>query len=409
MKQTLRIFVVALFTVAALNAVAQQRPYIGAVVDVDEGRGRLIIESDDGEAKRMTIETDSVATTYHNFGTVINDKPEIFTGSAGLANVRLGDRIEVRAAMQAGVLRAERITLLGRDVAAPQVGVGQSRMPTSVATPTDEREAAAVNVARVEGTIRQINDEEGRIVIQTPDRRMLTIRTYRNTPVHYRGETYRVTNLEIGDRIRVETDPRDVGAEEISARRIDVTMSVQETGTVPGTRATVTTLDGRVTRVEPGLDYAYVNDGRSEKRVDMQQAEDERGDVIRARDLKIGDVVSISGSYNRVGDMFLASTVRFTSGTSAERRLDEEFVRYGVVTLTGTVVETLEEGATLAFRDRDTERVLRIWITPDFVVRTRGNTYTTAELLRVNDTAVIAAYRDLDGNLIAQTVRLRNR
>lgn len=409
MKQTLRIFIVALVAVVAMSALAQQRPYVGTVVDIDEGRGRLVIESDDGASRRTTIETDSVATTYHNFGTVINDKPEIFTGSAGLTNVRLGDRIEVRAAMQADVLRAERITLLGRDIAAPQVGVGQTRMPTSVATPTDERSAAAANVSRVEGTIRQINDEEGRIVIQTADRRMLTIRTYRNTPVHYRGETYRVTNLEVGDRIRVETDPRDVDADEISARRIDVTMSVQETGTVPGTRATVTTLEGRVARVEPGLDYAYVDDGRGEKRVDMQQAEDERGNVIRARDLKIGDVVSISGSYNRVGDMFLASTVRFTSGTAAGRRLDEEFTRYGVVTITGTVVETLEEGATLAFRDRDTERVLRIWITPDFVVRTRGNTYTTAELLRVNDTAVIAAYRDLDGNLIAQTVRLRNR
>jgi len=179
---------------------------------------------------------------------------------------------------------------------------------------------------------------------------------------------------------------------------------------MPGTpRATVTTLEGQVTRVDPGLDYAYVNDGRVETRVDMKQAEDERGDILRARDLKIGDRVSISGSYNRVGDMFLASTVRFTAGEAAGRPLDEEFVRYGVVTLSGTVVETLEDGATLGIRDRDTNRVLRLWITDEFVVRTRGNSYTSAEMLRVDDTVVIEAFRDPAGNLIAQTVRLRNR
>lgn len=405
-----RFFVIAFAMTLAFGVAAQQRPYVGTVIDVDEGRGRIVIESDDASERRMTIEVDSVATTYHNFGTVINDKPEIFTGSAGLANVRINDRIEVRASVEADVLRAERVTLLGRPVAAPQVGVGTSRMPTSVATPTDERAAASVNVARIEGTVRQVNANEGIIVIQTADRRMRTIRAGRNTPVHYRGETYRVTNLEVGDRIRVETDPRDVDAAEISARRIDVVLAVQDAGAMPGTpRATVTTLEGRVTRVDPGLDYAYVNDGRVETRVDMQQAEDARGDVIRARDLKIGDVVSISGSFNRVGDMFLAGTVRFTSGDDFSRPLDDSFVRYGVVTLTGTVVETLEEGATLGLRDRDTDRVLRIWVTDDFVVRTRGNSYTTAAMLRVDDTVVIDAFRDPSGNLIGQTVRLRNR
>ena len=84
-------------------------------------------------------------------------------------------------------------------------------------------------------------------------------------------------------------------------------------------------------------------------------------------------------------------------------------MRYALVTLTGTITETLEDGSTLGFRDRDTNAVLRIWVIDDFIVRTRENTYTTAEALRVNDTAVIEAYRDTNGNLIAQTIRLRNR
>jgi hypothetical protein len=87
----------------------------------------------------------------------------------------------------------------------------------------------------------------------------------------------------------------------------------------------------------------------------------------------------------------------------------EELTRYAVVTITGTVTETLEDGSTLGFRDRDSNTVLRVWVTEDFIVRTKANTYTTAESLRVNDTAVIQAFRDGNGNLIAQEIRLRNR
>jgi len=293
------------------------------------------------------------------------------------------------------------------------VGVGTTRDPAqSASAQTDTRSSSTAQSSTIEGTIRQINTDEGRLVIQTPDRRMITVRTYRNTPVYYRGETYRVSNLEIGDRIRVEADARNTPTDEISARRIDVTASVQDAGGTTGTGGTVTTLVGRVTRLEPGLDYAYIDAGRGETRVDMRSAEDANGEVIRARDLRVGDNVEISGSYNRVGDMFLASTVRFSSdiGTTDDRVPPrQELTRYSVVTMTGTITETLEDGPTLGFRDRDSNTVLRIWVTEDFTVRTKGTTYTTAESLRVNDTAVIKAFRDANGNLVAQTIRLRNR
>ncbi|MFL6247897.1 MAG: hypothetical protein ACJ74H_17880 [Thermoanaerobaculia bacterium] len=387
---------------------------IGTVNDIDLGPGRLQIELDDASRTRVTIETDSVSTTYHGFGTIIGGKPEIFVGSTGLANIRLGDRIQVRGpALRDGVYRGDSITLVGRDVPVSQVGVGQTRDPQQSNTvPTDTRPTATTTANSVEGTIRQINADEGRLVIQTTDRRMITVRTYRNTPVFYRGETYGVSNLEIGDRVRVESDNRSTPAGEISARRIDVTASVQDTGGSTGTGGTVTTLVGRITRIEPGLDYVYLDAGRGETRVDMRSAEDANGEIIRARDLRVGDSVEISGSYNRVGDMFLASTVRFQSdiGTTDDRVPPrEELTRYAVVTITGTVTETLEDGSTLGFRDRDSNTVLRIWVIDDFIVRTKANTYTTAESLRLNDTAVIQAYRDGNGNLIAQTIRLRNR
>jgi hypothetical protein len=415
MTRNLRISTLcALFAFASLSLFAQERSLTGTVFDIDLGPGRLQIEVDDAAKTRCTIETDSLTTTYHGFGTVIAGKPEIFVGSAGLANVRLGDRIQARGpALREGVYRGDRITLVGREVPASQVGVGTTRDPAqSGSEQADSRSSAEVRTNTLEGTIRQINVNEGRLVVQTSDRRMITVRTYRNTPVYFRGETYGVANLEIGDRIRVEPDSRYTAADEISARRIDVTASIQDSGNTTGNSATVTTLAGRVTRLEPGLDYVYLEAGRGETRVDMRSAEDANGEIIRAKDLRVGDNVEISGSYNRVGDMFLASTVRFNSdiGTTDDRIPPrEDLTRYAVVTMTGTITETLEDGPTLGFRDRDSKTVLRIWVTEDFTVRTKGTSYTTAESLKVNDTAVIKAFRDGNGNLVAQTIRLRNR
>src|SRR5690349_2651482 len=124
MTRTLRFSVLcALVVLGTLSTFAQDRPMTGTVFDIDLGPGRLQIELDDSSRTRMTIETDSVSTTYHGFGTMIGGKPEIFVGSAGLANVRLGDRISVRGpALRNGVYRGDQITLVGRDVPASQVG-----------------------------------------------------------------------------------------------------------------------------------------------------------------------------------------------------------------------------------------------------------------------------------------------
>jgi hypothetical protein len=399
----------ALSLLLTLSTFAQERPLVGTVIDVDEGRGRLQIESDSDATSRLTIEIDSIATSWKGFGTMIAGKPEIFTGASGLANVRLGDRVEVRGAARGeGVFRADQITLLGRQVAAPQVGVGQTRTQTSVATPTEDQARAAA-ASTLEGTIRQINYNEGRIVIQTAQRRIVTVTAWRSTPVWFNGEQYRIGNLEVGDAIRVEIDPRDAQAAEAIARRIDVTRSARE-GEQAAAGGTITTVSGSVVRADASLDYAYVNDGRSEVRVDMSKAEDAQGEMVHARDLRAGENVSISGSFNRTGDIFLASTVRFGTASSQPGGVGaEQDLRYAVVTITGTVVETLEDAATIAVRDREADTVDRVWVVDDFIVRTRANTNTTAGLIRAGDVVVIQAFRDGRGNLIAQTIRLRNR
>ena len=416
MTRNLRVIAVfAIFLFSAVSTFAQTSPsygtnsVTGSVLDVDEGRGRLQIEADSEPGSRITVETDTVSTQYRGFGTVIGGKPEIFTGSKGFSNIRLGDRVTVRGSSRAsGIMQADIVTLLGRQVAASPTGVGQSRSQTSASTPTEARATAtAASTATIEGTIRQINANEGRIVIQTGQRRMMTVRTSRNTPVVYRNEVYQVANLEIGDTIRVEIDPRDAQLDEVAARRIEVTRSVQESDT-NRTGGVVTIVEGTVTRTEPGLDYAYVDDGRGEVRIDMSQAEDPNGVRVHARDLRANDRVEITGSYNRVGDMFLGSTVRITSGSRVDVRAP--ISSYSVVTITATVTQTLEDEPTLGMRDRDTNRTFRLWVVEDFLVRTKsGTTTVNASTLRVNDVVLLKAYRDVDGNLIAQSMKLRNR
>jgi Domain of unknown function (DUF5666) len=405
--------VCVLLTLTAVSTFAQSRPMAGTVIDIDEGRGRLQIEYDDS-GERATIETDSVSTVYYGFGGEIAGKPEIFTGSAGLSNVRLGDRISIRGSERAaGVWKADRVTLLGRNVEASTTGVGTTRDPgTSVSTPTDDRTTgtAVVSGGNIEGTIRQINADEGRLVILTTQRRMITVRTFRNTPVLYRGETFRITNLEVGDRVRIEADARDAQADEITARRIHVTQSVQEGGTTTDA-GRVTTITGRVTRVEPGLDRVYVNTGREEVRVDMAQAENADGAVLRARDLRVDENIEITGSFNRVGDAFNASTVRFTDDNrpGGDDPFGDPFDRPALITTGGTITETLEDASTIGLRETDTNRVVRIWVSPELVVRLKGTAYSTANALREKDSVLVQAYRDSRGNLIAQTIRVRNR
>ncbi|HET7433484.1 MAG TPA: DUF5666 domain-containing protein [Thermoanaerobaculia bacterium] len=387
----------------------------GTVVDVGSAN-RLQIEMDSDQS-RVNVETDSVATQYNGFGGVINGKPEIYTGTSGFANVRTGDRIEVRGTGRGtGAVVADQVTLLGRSVSASQVGVGQTRSPSSIGTSTDDRPTGTVRSdttsRAIEGTVRSIGTSDGRVVIQTTDRRMITIRTSRTTPVYYRDQQYRVTNLEVGDRISVTQDPRDTGYDDVTATRIDVLQSVDETTTGGNNNGgVVTTLQGRVNRIDASGGFAFVDVGRDEVRVDMTRAEDATGHRIGASDLRIGDRVDVSGSYNRAGDTFVATTVRYTGagGDYTPLPRDNDYTTYATVTIIGTVQSTLDDETMLVVKERDTNRTLRLWALEDLAVRTKAGTYTTASTLRVNDTVTIKAFRDPDGTLIAQTVRLRSR
>ncbi|HMC22987.1 MAG TPA: DUF5666 domain-containing protein [Thermoanaerobaculia bacterium] len=386
---------------------------IGTVADVDEGRNVFRLTPDDDRYGQVTVQADAVSTQYNGFGGTINGQPEIFIGSKGFSNLRVGDRVEVRGVgRNVGVAAADYVTLLGRPVPADQTGVGQTRSPsTSVSTPTASGttpSATPQRYSRVEGIVRQVNADEGRVVIETDRREMITIRGASSTPVYYRNNVYKLSNLEVGDRIRVEPESTTSSGGEIRARTIDVLQNVQESGSV----IAVAALGGQVKSIDRRNNVVRVDTGRGEVRVDLANAVDSSGRRVRASDMQVGDRVDMSGSYS--GDVFVATTVRFT---------DEPFTPspsnqppppstipsgpLGSVTIYGTVSQSLANGPRLVVRDTQANSVVPLYVLEDFVVRTRTGGYTTADRLKEGDGVVVKAYRDADGNYIAQTIRLR--
>lgn len=363
---------------------------IGTVTEVDVARRQVTLTADDDNTQRITVLTDAVSTQYNGFGEMVNGNPEIFRGSRGFSEIEVGDRIDIRGVGRGTArISATQITLLGRSSVS-----ATGKLATNTA----------------EGTIRQINVRDGRLVIQT-DRRMITVRTTANTPVYYRGQTYQVGNLEVGDRIRIDYEPRTAAADEITARSIEVTSSVQDGSTSPGDR--VTSVTGRVTRVDRGADTIRVDTGRTDVTVDVGRAYDSTGRAMRASAFQVGDNVDITGSYSTASNVFVASTVRMSDDVFGTPRSDVDdddrgdTGDYVMVTLSGTITESLETSPTLVVRDRATNRTVEILVTEDFVYRTKSGSYTTANRLAVGDAVLIKAYRDEDGNMVAQTIRIR--
>lgn len=390
---------------------------VGTVADVDEARGQIQLDPDDATGGRVLVIADSVTTQYNGFGGVINSKPEIFIGSAGFSNLRVGDRLEVRGTGRGtGAVVATYVTLLGRAVPADQTGVGTTRSPSAISTPSASSTMTAPRVGALEGTVQQVNASEGRIVIVTDRRQVMTVRTAAGTPVYYRNEVYRVANLEVGDRIRIEPDTTGPASGEARARSIEVTRSVQEGGPAqPGN-----TITGRVSRVDRTVDMITIDTGRQSIRVDVATASDSNGRRVRALDFQVGNEISVTGRYSgTANDLFMANTVSWTNETPAPPRAAGTPAGTDVyagppagggelpfVTIYGTVRETLANAPQLSLQD-STGRSVRINVLEDFLVRNRTGGYTTADRLRNGDNVIVKAYRDADGNYIAQTIRVR--
>ena len=370
---------------------------IGSITDLDSSRNVVSITADSDRAgTTIRASADSVTTRFYGFGT----GTEILKGTVGFGRLRQGDRVQITGTGRPSqAMTAEEVTLLGR----PSTGSGTN--------------VDAQRQGTIEGVVRQVNAKENRLVIES-GRQMYTVFGTESTPVYYRNETYRIRNIEVGDRLRVQVE--STTRDGVRARIIDVLSSVQESGqTNPGsgTGTTLTSVSGRVTRIDTRAETVRLNTNRGEIRVDTRSATDNQGRDFRLTDLQVGDSIEISGRWQGT-DAFLADTVRFSPADDRYEpgrnnpvgRNDDDYENnedgFDTVVLYGTVQEGLQQGERLRIKDSNNKEISVILL-DDFVVQLKNGAYVTADQLKKGDRVVVKAFRD-DGNRhIAQTVRTR--
>jgi len=358
---------------------------IGTVSRMDNSRGTFDVLPD-GQTRSVRITTDSLVTQYRGFG----GTSEVFSGVTGFGRLQVDDRVEVSGMGGASAtLSADDVLLLGK-------GKGSS---TSTAIPANP----------IEGIVRNTPDQETRLVVETDDRQIYTIQGTSTTPVNYQGQTYRISNIEAGDRVRVQIAQAN-SINDLRARSIDVLSSVSHTGKDVD-RGAITSVIGRITRLDTkGQTLRVTTDRSVEIPVDARSATDSTGRTLRLADLHVGDRVEVSGQYDN-NDVFRAATIRTstldvppagsTSGTAA---VDADLTS---VVIYGAIQGDLSDSGRLTVKETSSSRTYTVIVDEDFIVRTRTGTYVTANQLKSGDKVVVKAFRDANRQYIAQTIRTR--
>jgi hypothetical protein len=155
----------------------------------------------------------------------------------------------------------------------------------------------------IEGRVVDVHRSNNRLTIR--DRRgTIEVRTPGNVPVYFRGDRYRVRDLERGDTIRVHF--RDQNRHSVRATRIDVLQSVSHSGRRSHRGST---LSGEVVSTSRNRDSVTLSIGAGRMvAVDVRQATDERGRPLRADSFRRGDRVTFHGEYDSRGN-FRADSV----------------------------------------------------------------------------------------------------
>jgi hypothetical protein len=402
---------------------------VGTVNDLNSARNQLSIVADGDRTTNVAVETDSVSTQYAGFGDSSDGTGDLFSGSVGFSKLELGDRVEVRGIGRGfGSISADQIVLLDRSAPARNTTGGNSAgSPNNASTriTTTASGTMAAYGTRIEGIVRQVNPAEGRVMVETDRREIITIRGNASTPVGYQGQTFQLSNLQAGDRISVDSATGYTPGSEVAARAIEVISSVQggDDGSAGGggnaaaNSRRFASISGRVTRIDRRSDTFRIDAGLgTEVTVNSTQANDDGGRPVRAADVAVGDGVELSGNYD-ASNIFRAATIRFidapaaatAGGTAAGGATAGNYAGgddYVIATIYGTVTATLQSSPQLTVRD-DQGRAVRVLATDDFAVRKVNGTYTTAESLKANDRVVMKVYRAPDGTSIAQSIRLR--
>ncbi|MEO8217837.1 MAG: DUF5666 domain-containing protein, partial [Acidobacteriota bacterium] len=396
----------------SLSLFAQSRPTWETAADIRVGaRGSMIgtvtslspssltvtiVGESDSSNASVDVRTDSVSTRYSGFGSGTN----VSSGSAGFRLIQSGDRLRVTGVGRGSrSLSADDILLLGRSVPSPNV------VPNVIPPVTDRN--------TVEGVVRQITSASNRFVIETDARQMLTVYGSASTPVYYQNDVYRISNIEVGDRVRVQIDSST--SDGVRPRLIDVVRSVSDPNggtSSPGGR-TLTSVTGKVTLIDTRSQSFRINVGRGpELQIDARNASDDRGRLFRLTDLQVGDPVDASGQYVST-DVFRADTIRLNAGNYSDNPPPYDNGTgnssggvYQTIVITGTVDGPLQGNDVLRVRDNQ-KRIYELMLVDDFIVRLKLGSYITADQLKSGDRVTVQAFRTPDDRYVAQTIRTR--
>jgi hypothetical protein len=266
--------------------------------------------------------------------------------------------------------------------------------------------------------VRQVSPADSRLVIENDDHERLTIIGTPTTPVYYQRETYRIENLEVGDRIRVE--PSSTG-DDIRARSIEVISSVSQSPTSGGARInTPGTISGRITFVDTRANTFRVDIGRgTDVTVDVGKANDDKNRRVKSNDFLIGDRVTATGNW--IGqNTFRATSIHWGidspaggGGTTVPPTTGSGLgdgpgrPDYITVVVYGTVQDIQRSASSITVKDKDMDRTVRVMLSEDFAIRMKSGNYVMADTLKQGDSIVVKAFRDNFGNYIAQTLRIR--
>lgn len=399
---------------------------VGTVDAVDTVRLMMTVRPDNDSAP-VRVNTDAGTTRYRGFGD--GSANDLYRGERGFMRVKRGDRVEISGVgSTAAAMAASDIRLLGR-AATPATVPSPARTATTPSSPPAPRSD------QLDGTVRSVAAADNRFVIESTDRRFYTIRGTVDTPVTFRGQTYRIRNLEVGDVVRVDTDRRTF--DEIRPRSIAVLRSISDTPMTTPSERTIASVAGRISRVDLREERIRIEpqSGR-EVTVDIGEADNEDGRTYRPSEARVGDWVLVSGRYDASG-VLRADTVRRTTRDAVlrdedddddedrddEERDDEEDVfareedeeefddeeddRFSSIILSGRIVDSLSSADYLTIRLDEANRDVEILVDDELIARTRSGGYVTASQLRIGESVTIRAYRHNRGTYIAQTIRVR--
>jgi hypothetical protein len=274
---------------------------------------------------------------------------------------------------------------------------------------------ALAQTSAIEGVIRSVDPDELRIVIETVGSEIVVAWGSDDTLVRFEGSTYRIRNLEVGDRVRMnvsgEGDERRVDAidvlESVSPSNRLTPRPAQDESADPEPAVveqdlTLTSVTGKVdqTRPDRNLIRIIAEGGLSWVRIDATTARTPDGAPFEVSGLLFGETIEAVGRIGNNGEL-VATVIRRESeieaGTPAPAMIpvDEpapettaatdiyrprEIKWLDVVEFAGEIVSPLEGGQTLTIRNEVTKGEEIVWCDSSLVVTYDGDPMPASDL-----------------------------